>query len=175
MVWGPGDASGLRVVETEAGRVGALICWENYMPLARYALYAQGVEIYVAPTWDSGDTWVASMRHIAAEGRCWVVGAGCSFHTTDVPADFPGREQLYPEEMWLNDGDSVVVRPGGEIVAGPLHQEHGIVVAEIDAERAVAARRTLDVAGHYGRADVFRLSVDRSPRTPITFDDDPSS
>ena len=94
---GQGDASGLRV--TDARRpVGSLICWENYMPLARYALYADGVEIYVAATWDEGDSWIATMRHIAAEGRCWVIGAGCSLRACDVPSAFPGREQLFPDQ-----------------------------------------------------------------------------
>src|SRR5207253_3160952 len=124
MVWGQGDGRGLRVVDTEFGRVGGLICWENYMPLARYALYADGVQIYIASTWDSGDTWISTMRHIAAEGRCWVIGSGCSLHIDDVPADFPGREHIFAGQEWINPGDSVVVRPGGEIVAGPLHEEH---------------------------------------------------
>jgi nitrilase len=170
MVWGQGDASGLRVTETTVGRVGGLICWENYMPLARYALYADGVEIYVASTWDEGDTWIATMRHIAAEGRCWVIGSGCSLRASDVPASFPGRNQLFPEpDEWLNVGDSVVVAPGGEIVAGPLHKEHGLLLADIDPARAAAAHRTLDVAGHYSRSDIFSLAVDRSPQQPVTY------
>jgi nitrilase len=168
MVWGQGDASGLRVVDTPLGRVGALICWENYMPLARYALYAEGVEIYIASTWDEGDTWNATMRHIAAEGRCWVIGAGCSMHTDDIPADFPQREHVFPEpDAWLNAGDSVVVAPGGTVVAGPLHQEHGILYAEIDPHRSAGEHRTLDVAGHYGRNDIFNLTIDRTPQSPL--------
>jgi nitrilase len=170
MVWGEGDASGLRVTETAAGRVGALICWENYMPLARYTLYADGVEVYVASTWDEGDTWIATMRHIAAEGRCWVIGSGCSLRASDVPATFPGRDTLFPDpDEWLNPGDSVVVAPGGDIVAGPLHEEHGLLFAEIEPARAAAAHRTLDVAGHYSRNDIFSLAVDRSPRKPVTY------
>ena len=173
MVWGQGDASGLRVTETVAGRLGTLICWENYMPLARYALYAEGVEIYVAPTWDEGDTWIATMRHIAAEGRCWVIGAGCSLQASDVPAEFPGREQLFPDaDEWLNPGDSVIVAPGGEVVAGPLHGQHGLLFADMDPTRVAAAHRTLDVAGHYSRNDIFQLIVDRSTRDPITYDFD---
>jgi nitrilase len=173
MVWGQGDASGLRVTPTAVGRLGSLICWENYMPLARYALYADGVEIYVAPTWDEGDTWIATMRHIAAEGRCWVVGAGCALRAADVPAGFPGREQLFPEpDEWLNPGDSVIVAPGGEIVAGPLHKEHGLLVADIEPGRVAAAHRTLDVAGHYSRNDIFRLSIDRRASNPVTYEPD---
>ena len=107
------------------------------MPLARYALYADGVETYVAATWDEGDTWNATMRHIAAEGRCWVIGSGCSLRACDVPAAFPGREQLFPDQdEWLNPGDSVVVAPGGEIIAGPLHQEHGLLFADVEPARS---------------------------------------
>lgn len=172
MVWGQGDASGLRVVPTEIGRIGGLLCWESYMPLVRYALYAEGVEIYVAPTYDSGDTWLATMRHVAAEGRCWVIGSGCSLHTSDIPEGVPGRDQLFTGEKWINPGDSVVIAPGGQIAAGPLHEEHGILVAEIDPALAAADHRTMDVAGHYGRNDIFQLTVDRSRRTPVTFYDD---
>ncbi|HEY8676507.1 MAG TPA: carbon-nitrogen hydrolase family protein [Candidatus Dormibacteraeota bacterium] len=170
MVWGQGDASGLRVTETAAGRVGTLICWENYMPLARYTLYADGVEVYVASTWDEGDAWIATMRHIAAEGRCWVIGSGCSLHASDVPVTFPGRDQLFPDpDEWLNPGDSVVVAPGGTIVAGPLHEQHGLLIADIDPARVAADHRTLDVAGHYSRNDIFSLAVDRSAREPVTY------
>jgi nitrilase len=170
MVWGEGDGRGLRVVATDVGRVGGLICWENYMPLARVALYSEGIEIYVASTWDSGDVWVASLRHIAAEGRCWVLGSGCSLQVGDVPSQFPDRERLFgaDEDRWLNPGDSVVVRPGGELLAGPLHREHGILYADIEPGNAAVERRTLDVVGHYARNDVFELVVDRSPKAPIT-------
>jgi nitrilase len=170
MVWGTGDARGLRVVDTPIGRIGGLLCWENYMPLARTALYAEGMQVLVAPTWDSGATWIASMQHIAAEGRCWVIGAGCSLRVDDVPTTFPARDRLFDTAdpgRWLNPGDSVVVRPGGEVVAGPLHEEHGILYAEIDPWVAVAERRTLDVVGHYARDDIFRLTVDRAPRPPL--------
>jgi nitrilase len=170
MVWGQGDASGLKVVETPAGRVGGLICWENYMPLARFALFAQGCEIYIAPTWDAGSSWVSTMRHIALEGRCWVLGAGSALRGRDIPADFPQRAKLFPElDEWFNPGDSVVVAPDGKVVAGPLHEEHGILYAECDPARAAAAKRTLDVTGHYGRPDIFRLEVDREARVPVEF------
>jgi nitrilase len=171
MVWGEGDGRGLRVVETPIGRLGGLICWENYMPLARVALYAEGVEVYVACTWDSGDTWLATMRHIAAEGRCFVIGSGCSLAVSDIPKTFPSRDKVFADlgtSGWINPGDSVVVRPGGEIIAGPLHEEHGIVYAELDVARAASERRTLDVVGHYARNDVFELSVDRTARAPVS-------
>jgi nitrilase len=170
MVWGEGDATGLRVSDTPSGRVGGLICWENYMPLARFAIFAQGCEIYVAPTWDEGDTWLSTMRHIAAEGRCWVLGNGCSMRGKDMPSDFPERSRLYPDpDKWLNPGDSVIVSPSGDVVAGPLHEKHGILYADCDPARAAAAKRTLDVAGHYGRPDIFRLEVNRETRAPVDF------
>ena len=172
MVWSPGDGAGLRVIDTPLGRLGGLICWESYMPLARFSLYAQGIEVYVAPTWDEGDAWIASMRHIAREGRCWVLGAGCSIQAADVPEDFPDRARLYPDpDEWLGPGDSVVVSPDGEIVAGPLRMEHGILSAEIDLAAARAAHYELDGAGHYNRPDVFSLRVDRSARPQVAFND----
>ena len=168
MVWGMGDASGLKVVDTPAGRLGSLICWESYMPLTRFALLAQGCEIYVAPTWAAGSIWVSTMRHIAFEGRCWVLGAGCALRGKDMPVDFPQRARLFPNlEEWFNPGDSVIVGPDGNVVAGPLSSKHGILYGDCDPARAAAAKRTLDVAGHYGRPDVFKLEVDREPRVPV--------
>ncbi len=168
MVWGAGDGVGLDAVETVVGRVAGLICWENYMPLARFALFASGVQIYVAPTWDMGDRWVASMRHIAFEGGCWVLGCGSVMRATDIPADLPKRAELYPDaEEWINHGSSAIVAPSGEIVAGPLRDAEGILYADCDPEKASRGRRLLDIAGHYGRPDVFHVTVDRSPRQPI--------
>jgi nitrilase len=168
MVWGTGDARGLRVTETPIGRVGALICWESYMPLARYALYADGVEVLFAPTWDSGDGWIGTMQHIAREGRCWVVNCGSVLEARDVPADFPGRAELFTkDDEWINDGDSAVVAPGGKLVHGPMRREKGILYAEIDRAAVAPSRRALDVTGHYARADVFQLHVKRSALPPI--------
>ena len=170
MVWGLGDARGLRVVETPVGRLGVLICWENLMPLSRYALYAQGVEIYCAPTYASGEVWLASMRHIAMEGGCWVLNAGCLLAARDFPPDFPERGRLYPDpDEWINSGDSAVVAPGGRIVEGPISRQSGLLFADIDLAQVAGARRTLDVAGHYSRPDVFQLRVDRSARPPAEF------
>jgi len=168
MVWGFGDATGLRAVATPAGRVGALICWENYMPQARLAMYAEGVEVLVAPTYDSGERWIASTQHIARESGCWVLGAGCVLQGRDLPRDLPGRECLFPDDdEWINGGDSVVVAPGGRIVAGPLHNERGLLLAEMDLERVAIARRSLDVVGHYARPDLFTLHVDRRSQRPV--------
>lgn len=171
MVWGFGDASGLRVVDTPVGRIGALVCWENYMPLARYALYAQGIDLYIAPTYDSGDGWIGTLQHIAREGRCWVAGSGVVLQGGDMPVDLPEREKLYPDAAeWVNAGDSVMIAPGGEIVAGPLRQQKGVLLADIDIGRASQARRALDVAGHYARPDIFQLRVNTQPQSPVAFE-----
>ncbi len=171
MVWGFGDGSGLNVVNTPVGRVGTLICWENYMPLARYSLYAQGVELYIAPTYDSGDDWLGTMQHIAREGRCWVICSGVALENSDIPQDFPDRDKLYPaEEEWINPGDSVVIAPGGKIVAGPMRKEKGILYANIDLNSVALSRRALDVAGHYSRPDVFTLHVNSEKQTSLKRD-----
>lgn len=171
MVWGMGDASGLRVVDTPVGRLGGLICWENYMPLARHALYSQSPDIHIAPTWDTGDTWLASMRHIAREAGCWVISTATALQGGDMPADFPELAALYDQDEWINDGDAVVIAPTGAIAAGPLNREKGILYAQVDTEAAHRARRSLDVAGHYSRPDIFSLGVDRRPLEPVTFTD----
>jgi nitrilase len=170
MVWGMGDASGLKAVDTPCGRVGALICWENYMPLVRYALYAQGVDIYVAPTYDTGERWIATLQHIAREGGCWVIGSGCAFRASDLPASMPGRDELYPNrDEWVNKGDSAVVAPGGRVVAGPLSAELGILYADMDLALIAQARRSLDVVGHYARPDLFQLRVNSGAAKPAEF------
>ncbi len=169
MVWGMSDASGLRVVDTPVGRVGCLICWENYMPLARFALYAQNLEVLIAPTWDCGDGWLATMRHIAREGGCWVVSLATALHSRDLPQDFPQRDTLFGADEWICDGDAVVFEPFGGPVAGPLHQAQQVLYAEIDPARAAHARRSFDVAGHYARPDIFQLNVNRSVMAPAIF------
>ena len=172
MVWGFGDASGLKVVDSPAGRIGTLLCWENYMPLARYAMYSQGVELYIAPTYDSGDAWIGTLQHIAREGCCWVIGCGNLMTGNDIPQDFPDKESLYPDaEEWINPGDSLVIAPGGEIVAGPMHKESGILYCDINPAQVAIAKRALDVTGHYSRPDIFQLHVNTKPQTPIIFED----
>jgi nitrilase len=172
MVWGFGDASGLRVAETAVGRVGALICWENYMPLTRAAIYAQRPEIYVAPTWDTGDSWLASMRHIARESGAWVIGCSTPLAAADIPESCPHRELIFPDpEEWINDGDAVVHRPFGPAVAGPMRRTRGLLWCDIDPEAVDAARRSFDAAGHYARPDLLTLTVDRRPQRPVAFTD----
>ena len=170
MVWGFGDGHGLNVVDTPVGKIGGLICWENYMPLARYSLYSQGIEIFIVPTYDSGDAWIGTMQHIAREGRCWVLCCGVALERKDLPEDFPDIDKLYPaDEEWINPGDSMVISPSGEIVAGPLSKEKGHIILDIDVELALTSRRALDVAGHYSRPDIFKLEVDKSRQSSIYF------
>jgi len=162
LVWGQGDGSTLAVIDTDFGRLGGLICWENYMPLARAAMYAQGIDVYLAPTWDNSDVWVASMRHIAKEGRMYVVGVNSCIRGSDIPADIPGRADLYGgDDDWASRGNTVIVDPYGEILAGPITEQEGILYAEIDTEAVRQSRRQFDVVGHYARPDVFRLDVRR--------------
>lgn len=170
MVWGFGDGHGLNVIDTPVGRIGSLICWENYMPLARYALYSQGIEIYIAPTYDSGDAWVGTMQHIAREGKCWVLCCGVALKKEDLPDDFPSLEQLYPDDVeWINPGDSLIVSPTGDIVAGPLSKQQGHIIFDIDVQLAVTSKRALDIAGHYSRPDVFTLEVDKARQSSVNF------
>ncbi|QQX80910.1 carbon-nitrogen hydrolase family protein [Shewanella sp. KX20019] len=170
MVWGFGDGHGLNVIDTPVGRIGSLICWESYMPLARYSLYSQGIEIYIAPTYDSGEEWVGTMQHIAREGKCWVISCGVALERKDLPEDFPNLDGLYPaDEEWINPGGSLVVSPTGEIVAGPLSKEKDCLVVDIDVELASHSKRALDVAGHYSRPDIFKLHVDRSRQFSTQF------
>jgi nitrilase len=167
MVWGQGDATGLRPVGSECGRIGALICWESYMPLVRYALYSQGLDVYIAPTYDSGERWIATLQHIAREAGCWVVGSGVAFRGADIRGAAPGLQELYPgADEWVNGGDSAIVAPGGKIVAGPLRNEFGLLYADIGRDSIDNARRTLDVTGHYARPDLFSLHVNAAPLAP---------
>jgi nitrilase len=167
LIWGEGDGSTLTVLETELGRIGGLICWENYMPLARMALYGKGVEIYLAPTADARDTWQATLRHVACEGRCFVLGAN-QFVTRDMyPPELPGAEDLVGQPSIMCRGGSAIVGPLGDVLAGPVFDREEILVAEIDPAEIVQARLDFDVVGHYARPDVFRLTVDESPRPAV--------
>jgi nitrilase len=171
LVWGMGDGSTLRSIETPFGRLGGLICWENYMPLARAALYAQGIDILLAPTWDNSDVWVPTMRHIAKEGRIYVVGVTACIRSADLPDDVPGHDELYGDpDDWLSKGNSVIVGPDGEVLAGPLIGEAGILYADLDAGQARVGRHKFDAVGHYSRSDILRLTVDTTPHPAVTFD-----
>ncbi|HVL28872.1 MAG TPA: carbon-nitrogen hydrolase family protein [Acidimicrobiales bacterium] len=170
LVWSMGDGSALEVSSTSIGRVGTLTSWENYMPLARAALFAQGVDLYLAPTWDSSDVWPATLRHVAKEGRVFVIGANSLLRGSDIPEHLPYRAELYGgEEDWLALGNSAIVGPEGDVLAGPLQREEGVVYADVDVQTARTARHQFDPFGHYARPDVVRLLVDIEPRSPVSF------
>jgi nitrilase len=165
LVWGQGDGRGLHAVETGFGRVGGLICWENYMPLARTALYESGVELYIASTADDADEWQATLVHIARESRAYVI-APCHFQrAASYPDDFPLAAELAGAEL-LGRGGSAILAPDGSYLAGPLYGEEGILYAELDPSRLLAERQRFDPVGHYSRPDVFSLSVRALDGTP---------
>ncbi len=158
LVWGQGDGGGLRALETPLGRLGGLICWENYMPLARFALYESGVEIYVSATADDGDAWQATLVHIAREARAFVVSP-CHFQrASSYPEDFPLRERIAGLGT-LGRGGSAILGPDGAYLAGPLYDEEGILYADLDPQRLDEERQRFDPAGHYHRPDVLQLRV----------------
>ncbi len=169
LVWGTGDGSTVVVHDTPIGRIGGLICWENYMPLARAALYAQGIEIHVAPTWDNSDEWVPTLRHIAKEGGCHVIGVTPCLRGSDVPASIPGRDDVYGgDDDWMSRGNTTIVRAGGSVLTGPLTGREGILYADLDLDAVRSSRRMFDAVGHYARPDVFRLTVDRRPKQAVS-------
>jgi nitrilase len=158
LVWGQGDGGGLRAIPTELGRIGGLICWENYMPLARFALYESGVEIYIASTADDADAWQATLVHLARESRAFVI-APCHFQRASAyPDDFPLRAELDGQEV-LGRGGSAILAPDGSYLAGPAYDDEAILYAELDPALLRAERQRFDPAGHYHRPDVLRLKV----------------
>jgi nitrilase len=168
LIWGQGDGSTLPVLDTPIGRLGAVICWENYMPMLRQAMYAQGIELYCAPTVDDREAWQATMRHIALEGRCFVLAACQAMRRSDYPADYASA--IEPDaEGWLIRGGSVIVGPLGEVLAGPIYGAETILFADVDLAQRTRALMDLDVVGHYARPDVFRLSVDTTPHSAVRF------
>ncbi len=167
LVWGFGDGSTLPVFDTPLGKVGAVICWENYLPLMRAAMYAKGIEIYCAPTADSRDVWLASMRHIAVEGRCFVLSCNQFNRERDFPPDYRARFDGNPVAI-ITRGGSCIVDPFGNFLAGPNFEGETTLVAEIDRAQIVRGKYDLDVVGHYARPDIFQLHVDERPKRPVT-------
>jgi nitrilase len=165
LVWGQGDGRGLHAVETGFGRIGGLICWENYMPLARFALYESGVEIYIASTADDSDAWQATLVHIARESRAYVVSP-CHFQrASSYPTDFPLGSEIDGAGL-LGRGGSAILAPDGSYLAGPLYDDEGILYAELDPSTLLAERQRFDPVGHYNRPDVLQLTVRGDDATP---------
>jgi nitrilase len=158
LVWGQGDGAGLEAIETPLGRIGGLICWENYMPLARFSLYRSGVEIYVASTADDGDAWQATLVHIARESRAFVVSPGHFQRAASYPDDFPLRDLLTGQDV-IGRGGSAVLAPDGSYLAGPLYDEEGVLIADLVADRLLEERQRFDPVGHYHRPDVLRFEL----------------
>jgi nitrilase len=167
LVWGFGDGSTLTVVDTRFGRMGAAICWENYMPLLRTAMYAKGVQLYCAPTADDRDTWLPSMQHIALEGRCFVLSA-CQYLTrADCPGDYETAWGDDPKAVLMRGG-SAIVGPLGNVLAGPVFDCETILTADLDLSEVIRGKYDFDVVGHYSRPDIFRLTVNETPMIPVT-------
>jgi nitrilase len=166
LIWGFGDGSTMPVFDTPHGRMGAVICWENYMPLMRAAMYAKGIEIWCAPTADGRDTWIATMQHIALEGRCFVLSCNQFARRSDYPADFPCTLGDDPQTV-VSRGGSCIVDPLGAILAGPDFEGETILVAEIDRGAIARGKYDFDVVGHYARPDVFSLHVDERRKSPV--------
>ncbi len=175
LIWGSGDGSTLTVVDSPFGRIGGLICWENYMPLARMAMYGKGVSIYIAPTADHRDSWAATLRHIACEGRCFVLGCNQYYTKSMYPSDLALIDELddLPEELCR--GGSAIVDPFGEYVCPPLYGAEGLLYAELDLNKIHQGHLDFDVVGHYHRPDVFKLTVNEAPNHALVIEDGASS
>lgn len=170
LVWGFGDGSTMPVFDTPLGKLGAVICWENYLPLMRAAMYAKGIQIYCAPTADARDSWIASMRHIAVEGRCFVLSCNQFNRRRDFP---PAYRSIFGEDpdAIVCRGGSCIVDPFGNFLAGPNTEGEAVLVAEIDSAQIVRGKYDLDVVGHYARPDIFQLQVDARTKQPVTIQD----
>lgn len=168
VIWGSGDGSTLPVIPTPLGKIGSVICWENYMPLLRTAMYAKGIELYCAITVDDRDTWIPTVTHIALEGRCFVLSACQFLQRTDLPARYP-TDQFPESQNVLIRGGSCIISPLGQLLAGPKYGEECILTADIDRADLARAKFDFDVVGHYARPDVFRLEVNEQPMKSVWF------
>lgn len=167
LIWGEGDGSTLTVIETPFGKIGGLICWENYMPLARTAIYGKGVDIYLAPTADSREQWQSTIRHIALEGRCFVLSCN-QYVTKDMyPKDLACYDELKDSPDIMSRGGSAIIDPNGNYLAGPLFNSAGILYADLDLSQIAKSRFDFDVVGHYSRPDVFQLIVNEEEQKSV--------
>lgn len=166
LIWGFGDGSTLPVFDTPLGKLGAVICWENYMPLLRMTMYSKGIQIYCAPTADGRETWLPTMRHIALEGRCFVLSCNQFCRRSDYPAAYATSFGDEPETV-ISRGGSCVIGPMGQILAGPNFDGEGILTAELDLGEIARGKFDFDVVGHYARPDVFQLHVNEQARRPV--------
>ncbi|UCD46156.1 MAG: carbon-nitrogen hydrolase family protein [Candidatus Bathyarchaeota archaeon] len=171
LIWGAGDGSTLTAIKTDIGTIGGLICWENYMPLARVSMYGKGVEIYLAPTADARERWQCTLRHIALEGRCFVLGCNQYVTKSMYPTDLEGIEDLadLPEEIC--QGGSVIISPLGEVLVGPLYGKEGILYADLDLAEVVRSHYDFDAIGHYSRPDIFQLYVDERSKPTVLYNE----
>ncbi len=159
LIWAQGDGSTLKTYETSVGKIGGLICWENFMPLARVAMYEKGVQILAAPTWDKSPNWIQSMQHIAREGGVFVISVCSALRMNDIPDEYEFKK-LYPDGRdWINVGNSCIIAPNGKIITGPVEAEEKIIYADIDLAEIITAKRMFDVVGHYSRPDVFDFRI----------------
>jgi nitrilase len=167
LIWSQGDGSTLNVFDTSLGKLSGLICWENYMPLARNAIYALGTQILATPTWDKSANWISSLQHIAKEGGIFVINCCMALKIKDIPDKYDFKK-LYPQDReWINIGNSCIINPKGEIIAGPIEAKEDILYADIDLTQITASKRIFDVAGHYARPDVFKFTVNKKPNNNI--------
>ena len=166
LVWGFGDGSTMPVFDTLLGRIGAVICWENYMPLLRMAMYSKGIELYCAPTADGRESWLPTIRHIALEGRCFVLSSNQFARRRDYPEDIDNALASAPEDVVMQGG-SCIVGPLGQVLAGPEREEERILRADLDLDDIPRAKFDFDAVGHYARPDVFRLTVNEEPQPPV--------
>jgi len=170
LIWAQGDGSTLNSFETPVGKIGGLLCWENFMPLARNAVYSWGTQIHLTPTWDSSDGWKNSMKHIAREGGMFLINCCQAIHIKDIPNKYEFKK-LYPEgKEWINPGNSCIINPKGQFIAEPLKAKKDILYADIDLGEIAASKWIFDVTGHYARPDVFNFSINQKPNEIIKTD-----
>ena len=162
LIWSQGDGSTLSSYDTSVGKIAGLICWENFMPLARNAIYESGTQILASATWDKSPNWIQSMQHIAREGGIFVISTCMALRMDDIPEEY-GFKKLYPEgREWINVGNSAIIAPDGKVIAGPMEAREGILYADIDLGDIIKAKRMFDVVGHYSRPDVFNFNINRT-------------